>query len=135
VAAIGGRQLQPSFFHREEPDSMPARLFLAACSAIVLTVCLAGCGEPAPESSEPIPPQELTFSSKEQIKEMLNAMVQTGTGHSGVPGIRNTIESWKATEPELAEDLLKDMDALEAAMQANNAAQVRQIAKRMADKL
>src|SRR5688500_13732081 len=105
---------------------MSGHSLIAGCGSIVMALSLAGCGEAPPESSEAVTPQEITFSSKEQVKEMLNGLVQTGTGHSGVPGIRNTIESWKANEPELAEDLLKDMDALEAALNANNMVQVRQ---------
>src|SRR5262245_17018630 len=113
---------------------MLTRASRCLCIMFAIAGSLAGCGASATTVEAP-PPQELSFESKAQVKQMLEGMVQSGAGHSGMPGIRNTIESWKSSESQLAEDLLKDMDALEAAVQAGNKTQVRQISKRMADKL
>jgi hypothetical protein len=106
------------------------------CLGLIAGICAwsAGCGSGV-DPAEATPPQQLKFEDKAQVKQMLEGMVQSGAGHSGMPGIRNTIEGWKASDTQLAESLLKDMGELEAAVQASNKTKVRQIAKRMADKL
>jgi hypothetical protein len=103
-------------------------LWLLVISAMVLT----GCGGTGSPPDLPSTEKALQVSGKDQLKQRLESVAQSGAGGSGLAGISDAIQALKATDASLAEQLLKDLDALEKAQSAD---QIKAIAGRMAVKI
>jgi len=87
--------------------------WLAAVAALTMTFSSIGCG-----GAKPVPTKSSdaaqALSGKDQIRERLKMIADTGSGGSAVSGMRTGLEQLKATEGPLAEDLLKDMEELQS---------------------
>ena len=90
-----------------------------------------GCGGPEikvdPAASAPP-----VVSGKDQIKQRLQAVIDSGSGGSALGGIREALEELKKTDAALAEGLLKDLALLEPLQDQN---QIKGMAQKMFDKL
>lgn len=95
-------------------------------------VVLAGCGGTGTPPELPSTEKALQVSGKDQLKQRLESVAQTGAGGSGLAGIREAIEAMKATDASLAEELLKDMESLDKAQTPD---QIKAVAGRMAVKI
>lgn len=97
---------------------------LGLCLAVVLATSMAGCDG---SSSKPVPsnPQPV-INSNEELKQRLNYMAESGVTGSALGGLQEGIKKLGK------EDLDKDLAELE---KAHDPATVKQIAKRMAEKL
>jgi hypothetical protein len=94
-------------------------LFALACS-----LALFGCGD-AGVIEEPMPPAMIA-------KTLLLQISEAGESGSGTMLIRENLEKLKATDAAKADQLIKELDQLE---KTSNPAQVKALAKKMADKL
>ncbi len=92
---------------------------------------ISGCG-PEEVKIDPAASSSPTVAGKDQIKERLQAIVDSGSGGSAVGGIREALLELKKTESSLADSLLKDLDALEKLQDPN---QVKGMAQKMKDKI
>lgn len=99
---------------------------------IISVVVLTGCGGTGTPPDLPNTEKALQVSGKDQLKQRLESVAQTGAGGSGLAGIREAIDAIKASDASLAEQLLKDMDALDKAQTPD---QIKAIAGRMAVKI
>ena len=104
-------------------------MFMLVAVAGISTVL--GCGGP---SYKPTPPTEqlLKVTGKEELKKRLTSTGETGTGGSGLAGIREAIEALRGSDAVLADQLIKDFEQLE---QAEDAEQIKALAQQMAAKL
>lgn len=98
-----------------------ARFFL-----VLGLVALLGCG-----------PQETTQrveepSGQDQVKSALENVAESGQIDSGLMIVRDELEAMKATDAAKAEELLSDLDALQA---LTDPAQAKAKAQEMIDKL
>lgn len=89
--------------------------------------CDSGGGAPSPPVEQTNQP-----TSNTELKQRLNEIAQSGQAGSALAGVRESIEQMKASDPQKAEALLKDLDKLES---TGDPSQVKAIAKRMADQL
>ena len=100
---------------------------------IVLGFCLVGCGQSAPAPNTKDPAAEKTVGAKEDLKKVLQSIAESGSGGSGLMGIKESID--KAVRPsdaKLADDLTKDFGELSG---TQDAAKIKEVATRMAGKL
>jgi hypothetical protein len=96
---------------------------LLYCSCVLSAMFLIGCGG----AKAPPPPKiEATTTT---LKSRLESVAQSGFLGSAAAGMQQAIQKLPADK---SADLLKDYDELE---KANSPAEVKTIAKRMADKL
>ena len=100
---------------------------------IVLGFLLAGCGQsdPAPNMKNPV--EDKTVGAKEDLKKLLQSIAESGSGGSGLMGVKESID--KAVRPsdtKLADDLTKDFGELSS---TQDAAKIKEVATRMAGKL
>jgi hypothetical protein len=96
-------------------------------------LCAGGCGggtTPADPSKSSEAAQAL--NGKDQIRERLKMIADSGSGGSAVSGMRAGLDQLKATDAALAADLLKDVDALE---KLQDAAKIKALATKMIEKL
>lgn len=109
--------------------SVTSMLLLASVSLAT------GCG-PGTSPSGPVhDTAQQTLSSTQELKDLLTSVSQSGTLGSGAAGVRNTLEGLKASNPALADGLLKDLERLEKADADGKQSEVMQIAKSMIGKL
>lgn len=94
-----------------------------------------GCGPAAAPSGPATDTAQQVLSSTQELKELLNSVSQSGILGSGIAGVRNTLDGMKASNPALAEGLLKDLERLEKAEADGRQSEVKQIAASMAGKL
>lgn len=104
-------------------------LFMLVAVAGISTVL--GCGGP---SYKPTPSTEqlMKVTGKEELKKRLTSAGETGTGGSGLAGMREAIEALRGSDAALADQLIKDLSQLE---QADDAEKIKSLAKQMAAKL
>lgn len=95
---------------------------------LLLTV---GCGGPE-VTVDPAASAPPVVSGKDQIKQRLQSIIDSGSGGSAVGGLREALEELKKTDAALAEGLLKDLAQLEPMQDPN---QIKGMAQRMFDKL
>ena len=95
---------------------------------LLLTI---GCGGPE-VTADPAASAPPAVSGKDQIKQRLQAVIDSGSGGSALGGIREALEDLKKTDAALAEGLLKDLAQLEPLQDQN---QIKGMAQRMFDKL
>ena len=91
---------------------------------------VSGCGpsfKPTPSTE-----QSLKVSGKEDLKKRLLSVAETGNGGSGLAGMREAIGALKVSDAALADQLIKEFGRLE---QAEDAEQIKALAKQMAEKL
>jgi hypothetical protein len=105
--------------------------WLVAVAALALAFNTVGCGGAKPEPTKSSDAAQ-ALSGKDQIRERLRMISDTGSGGSAVSGMRAGLEQLKATEGPLAEDLLKDMEELQ---QLQGPSQIKAKANVMLDKL
>jgi hypothetical protein len=97
---------------------------LVRASVLLLAIALlAGCGGGSVPVTPPQPPQ---------AKTMLLEVAAHGQINSGIMAVRENLEQMKATDPNKAQTLLRDLDQLE---RMNSPQQIKAKAKEMADKL
>ena len=103
-------------------------LVLCLCAMFVV---IPGCGGgPAkPSVSEEA---ALTPKSNEELKARLLAIGQSGEGGSAAAGLKPAVEAMRSSNAKLADELAKDLSALEASANPND---VKAIAARMAAKI
>ena len=122
-----------TFFNREQ--RMKQGALEARCLAAVMTVAMAfnmmGCGGSAPAPTKSSETAQ-ALSGKDEIKQRLKMIAETGSGGSAVSGMRAGLDKMKATEAPLAEDLLKDVEALE---KLQDPAMVKALATEMLNKI
>lgn len=92
--------------------------------AMFLGLAIVGCGESKPVSVTPAPPPP--------AKPLLEAIASSGEMGSEVDLIKDSLEKLRATEPQKAEELLSDFEALRG---MTDAAQIKAQAQKMAAKL
>lgn len=98
-----------------------------------LTVFTAGCGGSTPPPSTTSPVEEKIVGAKEDVKKMLQGIAESGSGGSGLMGVKESIEkAIRPSDAKLADDLMKDFDQLS---QTQDPQKVKEIATRMAGKL
>ncbi len=86
--------------------------WLVAVAGLTMTFNIIGCGgNAAPPSKSSEAAQAL--SGKDQIKDRLKMIAETGSGGSAVSGMRAGLDQMKATDGPLAAELLKDVESLE----------------------
>lgn len=103
------------------------------CLSLGLSFCgvaLPGCGGTAVKVESQSQPAET--SGKENLKKRLQAVAETGSGGSGLSGMRESILELKKTEPELANQLLTELGKLE---KTSNADVIKKVASGMIEKL
>lgn len=89
----------------------------------LLLVC--GCGPSLPEQAvEPPPPPA--------VKQQLAEVAQSGELGSAATGIREALERYRESDPNVAEALLHDLDQLEG---LSDPTRIRSMAQSMVDKL
>ena len=74
----------------------------------------------------------MKFSGKEELKKRLTSVAETGSGGSGLAGIREAIVELKTSDAAIADQLLQDFGQLE---KTEDTTQIKAIAQRMAAKL
>jgi len=94
-----------------------------------------GCGSGTSPEGPVHDTAQQTLSSTQELKDLLSSVSQSGILGSGVAGVRNTLDGLKASNPALADGLLKDLERLEKAEADGRPSEVMQIAKSMAGKL
>ena len=101
-------------------------MWFARLLLVLGMVALVGCGpkETTEQVEEP--------ASQDQVKSALENVVETGEVDSGLMTAREQLEAMQATDAAKAEELLKDLDALES---LRDPAQIKAKAKEMVDKL
>ena len=104
-------------------------------SLFVVSSCLwsIGCGTADSVSSNVDPAAQKTVSSNAELKKRLEDVAASGTGGSGLMGIKESID--QAVRPangKLADDLTNEFNLLS---QASDPAEIKTIATRMAGKL
>ncbi len=103
------------------------------CAALAMTSCglaLPGCSGSTVKVESQSQPAET--SGKENLKKRLQAIAETGSGGSGLSGMRESILELKKTEPELANQLLTELGKLE---KTSNADVIKKVASGMIEKL
>lgn len=111
---------------------IPRVTLIVLLTGVSLTI---GCSSgTAPEGPVHDTAQQ-TLSSTQELKDLLTSVSQSGILGSGVAGVRNTLEGLKASNPALADGLLKDLERLEKAEAGGKQSEVMQIAKSMVGKL
>jgi hypothetical protein len=90
--------------------------FAKSLSALLLLAALIGCGAVGDSPVNVTPPP-----STDQIKTVLNEVVQSGQLGSGGMTIESEIEKIRATDAAKADALKKDYDELKAAADPNTA--------------
>lgn len=108
--------------------SFLATLFLMGLSGSPLVTSGCGVGGPKVESTS----KPAVISGKENLKKRLEAIAQTGSGGSGLMGMREAIMDLKKTESAVADQLLADLTKIE---QTNDAAKIKTLAGDMIKKL
>ena len=110
---------------------MAFRDFLSS-GFIAFGLCVVvGCGG-AEVKLDPAASASPVVAGKDQIKQRLQAIIDSGSGGSAVGGVREALLELKKTEGPLADGLLKDLDALEKLQDPN---QIKGMAQKMSDKL
>lgn len=102
-------------------------------TTIVLGFFLAGCGQSDPAPNTKNLAEEKTVGAKDDLKKMLQSIAESGSGGSGLMGVKESID--KAVRPsdaKLADDLTKDFGELSS---TQDAAKIKEVATRMAGKL
>jgi hypothetical protein len=108
------------------------------CRALALALLMSslglvtGCGSSQSTTPSLSPEQLNAVNSREELKQRLQAIVNSGTAGSALAGMKSGIEALKATDEKLAIALLVDFEKLE---KANGPAQTKSLAKKMADSL
>ena len=100
---------------------------------ILLSSCVwsIGCGTPVASNVDP--GKEKIVSSNADLKKRLQDVAASGTSGSGLMGIKESIEqAVRSSNSKLADDLIKDFNLLS---QTTDAAEIKTIATRMAEKL
>jgi hypothetical protein len=116
-----------------ESDMNPTLQKSVLVLGLVSILSAAGCGggtSPAEPSRSSDAAQAL--SGKDQLRERLTMIAESGSGGSAVSGMRAGLDQLKTTEAALAADLLKDVDALE---KLQDAERIKALAKKMIEKL
>lgn len=90
-----------------------------------------GCGSSQSTAPSLSPEQLNAANSREELKR-LQDIASSGAAGSALAGMKGGIEALKATDEKLATTLLADYEKLE---KANGPAQVKSLAKKMADSL
>ena len=108
--------------------------WFSAVASIAITLSVIGCtgGGKSPTLPSKSSEAAQALSGKEQIKERLKMISETGSGGSAVSGMRAGLDQMKATEAELAADLLKDVEKLE---KLQDPAKVKALAFQMLNKI
>ena len=102
-------------------------------TAVVLSFCVVGCGPDAPPPNTKNPIEEKTVAAKEDLKKMLQSIAESGSGGSGLMGVKESIDkSVRPSDAKLADDLMKDYDQLSS---TQDSGKIKEIATRMAGKL
>ncbi len=92
-----------------------------------------GCGSAATVQSSVDPVKEKTVASNAELKKRLEEVAASGSGGSGLMGLKESIDqAVRGANAKLADDLTKDLDLLS---QAGDPAEIKTIATRMAGKL
>ena len=107
-----------------------SRIFSLSFVSLGLLLAV-GCGGPEIEA-DPAASAPPVVSGKDQIKQRLQSIIDSGSGGSAVGGLRDALEELKKTDAALAEGLLKDLALLEPMQDSN---QIKGMAQRMFDKL
>jgi hypothetical protein len=76
--------------------------------------------------------QSAPATGKENLKKRLQAVAETGSGGSGLVGLRESLLELKKTEPALADQLLLELTKLE---RTSNADIIKKVASEMVAKL
>lgn len=106
---------------------------LLNATLIVLGLFMIGCGSSAPMPNTKNPVEDKIVGAKEDLKKVLQSIAESGSGGSGLMGVKESID--KAVRPsdaKLADDLTKDFGELST---TQDAAKIKEIATRMAGKL
>lgn len=74
----------------------------------------------------------MKVSGKEELKKRLSSVAQTGSGGSGLAGIKEAIMELKASDAVVAEQLMVDLGQLET---LEDPEQIKALAKQMSDRL
>ncbi|QDV19730.1 hypothetical protein Pan153_43980 [Gimesia panareensis] len=99
---------------------------------LMLTFICVGCGADTDSASEQAAAERNDVTSTDAMKTSLESIAQTGEMGSAAMGFRETLEDLKKTDAAKADQLLSDLDKLEA---ASTPATTKKIAKEMAGKL
>ncbi|MFI4852244.1 MAG: hypothetical protein ACIAZJ_24310 [Gimesia chilikensis] len=99
---------------------------------ILLAVICTGCGGGGGGDAENAATERNNVTSTDDMKASLESIAQSGEMGSAAMGFRETLEELKKTDSTKADQLLSDLDKLEA---ASSPAATKKIAKSMADKL
>ncbi|QDT28937.1 hypothetical protein Enr10x_42850 [Gimesia panareensis] len=99
---------------------------------LMLTLICVGCGSGADTEAEQAAAERNDVTSTDAMKTSLESIAQTGEMGSAAMGFRETLEDLKKTDAAKADQLLSDLDKLEA---ASTPAATKKIAKEMAGKL
>ena len=91
-----------------------------------------GCGSSQSTAPSLSPEQLNAANSREELKKRLQDIASSGAAGSALAGMKGGIEALQATDEKLATTLLADSEKLE---KANGPAQVKSLAKKMADSL
>lgn len=98
-----------------------------------LCFVFAGCSEKLESDLADKTVEELNqTSSKEELKNRLLVVAETGESGSSLAGMRESIEELKRTDPNIPDELLTLCEQLES---ASSASKVKSIAKKMAGML
>ncbi len=76
--------------------------------AVLSLVAFNACDNSSSSSS-----RENTLSPQEEVRSVLEGVANSGQIDSGIIAARNALEKWRTTDAAKAEELLKDLDALE----------------------
>jgi hypothetical protein len=93
-------------------------------------LALSGCSYNPPPRA--VQPEEIKLSGKDQLKQKLSAVAESGAGGSGLAGIQDAIAGLESSDKALADQLMKDYAQLQSLQEP---AQIKAVAKRMVDKL
>jgi hypothetical protein len=98
----------------------------------VLLIATNGCGGPAGSPITPTTPESVSVAGKDQLKQRLEGVIETGVTGSALGGVREAIVEIQKSDAALGDGLMKDYEELE---KASSPAQIKSIAQKMVAKL
>ena len=102
-------------------------------TVVVVSFCVVGCGTSEPPVNTKNPVEEKLAAGKEDLKKMLQSIADSGSGGSGLMGVKESIEKTiRPSDAKLADDLIKDFDQLSS---VQDPGKIKEIAGRMVGKL
>jgi len=128
----------PSWFARAEPELdylFFREVFMRLvwlCLLLGLSLAVFGCGGVRSNATPAPKTEDKPLGSTGELKKMLEEIANTGVAGSATAGLRPSIEELQKSNPAKGNALMKDLNQLESAEDANR---VKAIAKKMAEQL